>query len=286
MTQDNEESEDEDEFWKVALENEESDCPLSTGSDRHDDIHARPALYHLPISERESVLLRLSSLPMDDGIWSPLGAQAWYGSALLSAILLLKDGRIHKHLDLCKNVNVLELGSGAVGLSGLAMALVLGQKLGDHHLYLTDNEPSVLHQLQANVSSNVERISKEHPHLILPHISVEYLDWHSIDESLLPDQLQLVIGSELIYTFETAEACANCVELLLTRHSQVLIAIVQVTDRDGWENIFLPRIRQRKGVSVEIESINWDWNDVACRMIRHGGTFDRFDFVLCYIYKH
>jgi hypothetical protein len=108
------------------------------------------------------------------------------------------------------------------------------------------------------------------------------------------DALQLVIGSELVYTTETARACANSVAFLLERYPRLLVVIIQVIHRDGWSNVFLPLLREHdassnttttRNIVIHEECIPVDCDTMARGMIPAGGTLDRFDFGACYIYN-
>jgi predicted nicotinamide N-methyase len=281
-------NDEQDEFWKVALDSGERDVFVQNDSsdDEGDcnDTGNRVSSYELILPER-TVSLKLCPLPLTDGIWSLLGGNVWYGSALLAAMLLKPESRIQKHLDTvpARNISCLELGSGAVGLSSLALGLMLSQRQGMHRVCLTDNEADVLNQLKGNVETNVARIQSEHHQILLPNFSVKLLDWNEDYSSDAFEQLHLVVGSELVYTKETAEACASVVRSLLREHPDLLILIIQVTDRDGWNNVFLPTLRLDSGTVVEETSTDASLHETASQMIRHGGTLDRFDFGACYI---
>jgi predicted nicotinamide N-methyase len=288
MNQDRREDNEQDEFWKVALASGERDVFIENDSsdDEGDfnDAGNRVSSYELILPERK-VSLKLCPLPLTNGIWSHLGGNAWYGSALLAAMLLKPDSRIQKHLDRvpARNVSCLELGSGAVGLSSLALGLMLSQRQGMHRVCLTDNEAPVLNQLKSNVEMNVASIQSEHHNISLPNFSVQMLDWNEDYSSDAFEELHLVVGSELVYTKETAEACASVVRSLLREHPDLLILIIQVTDRDGWNSIFLPTLRLDSSTVVEETSTDASLHETASLMIRHGGTLDRFDFGACYI---
>jgi predicted nicotinamide N-methyase len=288
MSRDGREDNEQDALWKVALDSSgERDVFIQNDSDDEGDCNVagnKVTSYELILPER-TVSLKLCPLPLTDGIWSPLGANVWYGSALLAAMLLQPESRIRKHLDIIpdRNLSCLELGSGAVGLSALALGLMLSQRQGMHRVCLTDNESHVLNQLKGNVETNVARIQSEHHHIALPHFSVQILNWNEGYSSDAFEQLHLVVGSELVYTKDAAEACARVVRSLLREHPDLLILIVQVTDRDGWNNVFLPTLRLDSNTVVEETPIDASLHETASQMIRHGGTFDRFDFGACYI---
>ena len=405
--------------------------------------------------------LQLAALPLSDGVWSPLGAQAWYGSALMVAWLyalplsttattpraveLDAASWLVSHLlqriitpppvagtvtvsPFKDDALVLELGSGALGLVGLALAARLMHPCHapppltgsgnlestagiretrvdsvstttrtDNeparttttttntppprgpciHVVLTDSDPDVLRQLQINVNRNVpfvpsstststsrgngksrnatnlqqqqEKEEKEQPHNQplsnqSAHVSVERLDWNEVSSwttppshrnnqdknktRLVPDWWQtttstttrFVVGSELIYSLETAEACATCVRTLLshsTVESPVVALVVQCTSRPGWSE-FVDQLRQSTAVStnddnddddqvhrfkdsssctttttrttqqwlqvVEQPLTDWECHDVAQTMVPWGGSLDpRFEYGLCLV---
>jgi Lysine methyltransferase len=330
MTKDNDTADDA--FWKIALRGHD-EPPSSHSSDdgnprseTHDDeecdFSGVASLYELRFLPYDPVRLRLAPLPLVDGVLSPLGSEAWYGSALLVAMLLMTDleeNRIQRHLDNCDQrgtgaLNALELGSGAVGLSGLALGLLLAryQSQIDNNdsgearqnfqsrVLLTDNDPSVLRQLEVNVRFNVDNIRKNYPGITLPEFIVHHMDWNDDCSCNLgggdglgaagsrQSSLQLVVGSELVYTTETAHACAKIVLRLLKENPDVLVAIVQVADRDGWDSDFLPILRRAPGICVQEESpIQTNaaiLHEAASKLIQHGGTLDYLScFAVCYI---
>jgi hypothetical protein len=112
-----------------------------------DEDSARINFYRLPTTNITLQVLHLQTqpFPATDGIWSPVGAAAWYSSALLATILLVEDdetGSIFpKH---CSRPVILELGSGAVPLSGSACAIALGRHFEQATVLLADNNPPVL----------------------------------------------------------------------------------------------------------------------------------------------
>ena len=257
------------------------------------------------------VTFRLSGLQSTGSLSSPLGAQAWYGSALLAALLWnnppppwLAEVLRHTH-------TALELGSGAVGLVASTLAWVLAQECHNSSssssrssskqrrkneptpfkVIATDHDSAVLEQLQVNLKSTQNQLSREFPdESSIPHLQVLSLDWNddfspvaSLD---VVDNLQLVVGSELVYTNSTAHACANIVRRLLLEHPHALIVMVQVTDRQGWDEVFLPTLRENSNhppLRVHVEPVEAHIHDLASHLIPMGGTLDRFDFEICRI---
>lgn len=287
---------DSDGFWNIELQGDQrSRRSLEETSSDEDDYFVnssqRYISYMLPYQKNDYVRLRLRPLALSDGVFSPLGSQAWYGSAILASLLLCSDGRVQRHLrqfDVFESMRVLELGSGAVGLSGLTMALILsgrGARPRFDELVLSDNNHQVLEQLQRNVDSTVKRLQEENASIQMPKITVRHLDWNEDNAFDFKNGLfHLVIGSELVYELHGGMACARCVSSLLERNQNLLIIIIQVTDRDGWNNVFIPELQQSQDIIIEQEVVPADCDEVASQLIPHGGSLDRFDFGVCYIY--
>ena len=285
--------------------NDETDTD-SDFSSSSDAIPTRSTYYCLNVTSCPPFHVYLSPLAPMTGIWSPLGSDVWYGSALLTAFLCTKgvDNPIAQRLqrflqaNLSENTrsqfHVVELGSGAVGLSGLAVGYMLRYRpirQQNHHqcrirVTLTDNDEHVLRQLRQNVDNNVKSSQSQHNPSWEDdniHYFVDYLDWN--EPSPLLSQTQLVIGSELVYNNETAQACAKIVCSLIDQNPHILIVIIQVSDRDGWRNTFIPRLQSQDHL-VNVESVLSDpfLHERASQLVRFGGTLSRDDYSLCYIY--
>jgi predicted nicotinamide N-methyase len=371
--------EEEDPFWQIALHEEypygtrgwtrrggddddddEEDDGRNDGHPNDEEGGGQPTIrevaknrrrrgkvskYRLPNTD---LILELAPLPPVEGIWAPVGADAWYSSALLASMVLgggsvrrgdggTGDGGIVNNNDDDANeepsftfpsiinrvgnsrnariggdrrpFRVVELGSGAMGLPGLACAAALSllpEEYPSWNVRLTDRHPDVLDQLRANVDANLGR-------LISPcggdppakrAIAVEPLDWSDdvhvddddggggdIDNSRGGDPpaidgrlgggaaggVDLVIGSELVYTSETGHALTKfLLRLLLGRgNPSVRIWIVQVVDRYGWSEIVLPSLETAGGIHVRSIPISWEVHEMASSLVRMGGTLDR-----------
>ena len=303
-----------DEFWDIALaaqgnttrqtnhDNDESD---RDSSEEHVAITSKRASYRVDCPSGPPFRVYLSPLPPKSGIWSPLGSDIWYGSALLTAFLFTQEDdptaeRLHRYLnanirsETTSEFNVLELGSGAVGLTGLAVGWMLRHHpaiMRQHNqtrrirVTLSDNDEDVVRQLKRNVDHNLESWQKDSS-WESTNISyvVKYLDWK--EPSPLLSQVQLAIGSELVYNDETAEACAEVVCSLVDQNPHILVVIIQVSDRDGWRNSFIPRLQNHDNLVV-MESVLSDpcLHERASNLVRFGGTLNREDYSLCYIYS-
>jgi hypothetical protein len=355
---------DNDEFWKIALDtsncqnshfldgdNDDDDdaddnitkeeCRTMAISSSTDDnffpqniIGKRYKLYLLNcptlFSKERPIEVILAPLPQTDGVWSSLGSDAWYGSALLSALLISSDAttsRIHQHFqyllsifDCNMSITALEIGSGAVGLSSFALICSLARKKEKlnfntsvesrvNRIIVTDNDVDVVRNLERNIRTNLNKISVVYSNVEFPSVQVATLDWNDgldglsysgpatsdISTTLPPiPMIHLAIGSELVYTNETANACINIVKCLLQRSQHILIVIVQVTDREGWLNTFLPTIRQ---MCINTPTYKMVFEDkvvnasrlhlAASKLLPTGGTLSPIlDYSVCYIWNY
>jgi hypothetical protein len=137
-----------------------------------------------------------------------------------------------------------------------------------------------------NLQNNVNRNKSSFPSI---DVHVQPLDWRDYTSdtcgSSLPP-LDLVIGSELIYTEETARSCAAVVMHLLQVNPTLLILILQVTDRPGFETHFLPLLYD---LHVRIQQpLDAELHEAAALVVasagdKLGGTLDRFAYGLCWI---
>lgn len=243
--------------------------------------------YSLP----SDIILTVSSLEENEGVMSPLGSQVWHSASLLVGYLILHADSLFKSTNTDHVKRCLELGSGAVGLSGMTLAAVLSRMYPSRaEVLLTDleSETGVLKRLEENVQRNMRMF----PNVA---VNVQALDWNdftSMDrETLSESRLQpfdLVVGSELIYTEDTAVACASILTHLLHNNPNLLVLIIQVTDRPGFETHFLPLLQKEFSVRVE-QPLDSELYDVASGIVvgvgdqLMGGTLDRFAYGACWI---
>jgi Lysine methyltransferase len=346
-----------DDFWKIAClyDNKNPSNSIVVVDDGGDDEHLKESvssstssLYKLDISPFGRIDLNLTpilpsppllTIHVDDDVVPILGADVWYGSAILSALFQQincyegEENVIQSYLNQyfynnrndtsSTMINILELGSGAVGLTGIVVGLsingyidqIISQKRHENYhskkmncrVILTDHEPNVMQQLQYNIKSTILNLEEQFPYTDLPEYIVHNLDWNDDTFVLNGDictsssssssncchvkdqqQLQLVIGSELIYNHETAHACIKIVLQLLRDHPNVLVVLVQMTDREGWDTIFLPTLlyQQQSKLNIVMESsiLRSDLYELACKLIQPGGTLNPLcDYTICYI---
>lgn len=296
---------EDDVFWSIALnhgstsEKHVADWKTAEEDDENINIDSKPKVYQIPSLSHKAdktgtstTVLKLCPLPQSDGVWSPVGADAWYSSALLAVLLLMKGSGEARHpfskiLSRSRSYKkssintILELGSGAVGLSGFVCALALGDTLrrqrstAEWKVLLTDNNDAVLHQLRQNHVNNSSILNMA-PSI---NIQVEVASWewdndrpsHGLRSE---DEVVLVIGSELVYTKDTAEACVKLLLRLLNSYPDTEIWIVQVSDRFGWREIVVPTL-EKSNIYVESIGLSAELHDLASSLVQLGGTLDR-----------
>ena len=232
-------------------------------------------------------------------MWSPLGAHAWYGSALWSCYATSSqidqpnDSPLTRLLTQRRSITALELGSGAVGLAGIVLAWKLAQNSTQttteysttlcicqqkSRVILSDCETKLVRQLQRNVRAN--------SHVFEPNVdcTVVQLDWNDVGDAELPldnQPLDLIFGSELVYTPNTATACRDCIVHLTQQYPNALVCIVQIVDRPGWLDIFVPGLQQQ-GLHVRQATVDAEVDALAQQLLPRGGSLDRFAFGILY----
>lgn len=281
MSKNGVEKEEEDEFWRLALAASQPLNHDDSDDDESDDdgnlqSTTRLETYALP----SGITFTVSSLAETEGIMSPLGAKAWHASSLLSIYLILHHDRLFKDVTNGHDIHCLELGSGAVGLSGMTLAAVLNGICPRHAtVLLTDlAQDGILTNLEANACRNKSMFPQV-------NVQVQPLDWNDYrDNEAVPSlpSVDLVLGSELVYTDDTAVACAAVVTRLLRDNPKLVVLIIQVMDRPGFETTCLPILQKDFEVRVE-QPLDAELHDLASSVVVLGGTLDRFVYGACWI---
>jgi hypothetical protein len=251
-------------FWDIAMMHDPRPTFLDNDEILEEDLNeSYVRAYRLIDPPLE---FRLCTLLPSSGLWSPVGADIWYGSAILSLIPF--------HFP--KFDTVLELGSGAVGLAGLSLAARLEDE--SKTIILSDvGDYGILNHLQKNVDRN------DH---VAAHASiiVRKIDWS--DSKIIDDlpKIDLIVGSELIYTLETALSCSSFIKKLLNHNPDCVTLIVQVIDRPGW-NDFLASLRLSDKVIEVINPLPSNIHNLARDMLGKTicGTSDLNKYGLCII---
>ena len=152
----------------------------------------------------------------------------------------------------------LELGSGTIGLAGMAMAWIVAQlrhnneEIKDsttsrNRILLTDYDHACLEQLERNAVGARQRLREyfsttddvdEKDNIrsrIIPDIDVVHLDWNEYDQDQSPvfpvsntsndvdhSSISFACGAALVYTEDTA-ACADQVAKILRLHPESVV---------------------------------------------------------------
>ena len=341
-----------DDFWDIALYNDSTRIDMDENDDGNDGeplyeskSSSSSNTYELNIPPYGGIQLHLIPLSITDDtnknsdtlIQVPLGAEAWYGSALLAAIFEQIE---YNRTGSCDNnsnsgastilqtfldnylqrgsysIDILELGSGSVGLASLAAGLSVTGYMHQHQRHtqtelhlnhtstfhilkcdvtLTDSDPHVLQQLEYNVHTMTLKLQNHYSNqYTIPEFRVRHLDWDNVDNEYQDiytsdnhNGLQLVIGSELVYNVNTARSCAKMILQLLQNHPNTFIILVNNVHRDGWETIFLSTIYKTPGIHYVLEALhNCHLHHIASNLIRPGGTLNPLsDFGVCCIWQ-
>jgi hypothetical protein len=273
-----------DDFWTIAMSGEVP--PKHNERDNEglfENLQVARGRGLKTYSFPDGIALNVSSMPQTEGIWSLLGAQAWHASSLLACYLISHQDALFEKIKSDDYITVLEIGSGAVGLSGMTLAALFEDSNSSASVLLTDlPEDGILNNLQNNVNRN----KSSFPNI---DVQVQPLDWGDyINATSAPSlpPLNLVIGSELVYTEETACSCAAVVTHLLQNNPKLLIVILQVMDRPGFEAHFLPLLHD---LDVRIQQpLDAELHEAASLIVASAGdqlvgTLDRFAYGLCWI---
>lgn len=222
----------------------------------------------------------------------------------------------------CGGMRVLELGSGAVAIPAFAAVLAIVRQRrcqrrpdedqnGRHHetgtrddsnrrnvvadhdgvdeVVLTDHDPQVLRQLRRNVqtaSLKLAEVARQESLSAAPRMVIHHLDWTETTLCFDLCNIDLVIGSELVYTPETATSCFAIARELLRCNRDILIVLVEIADRPGWHDTFVPLLVESGGFDVECANVPVEIHQhaAAYRHVERGGTLnDLQDYEVCLI---
>lgn len=263
-----------DEFWQVAFSFvPPTSVEKNRGEEEVDDVEfdltSKRKVYKFRC-EKTTARLALAPLPCDGGIMGPVGGDVWHASAVLACL----------PLDYSSVQTVLEIGSGAVGLSGLCAAMQM-RNSEPKTMILTDvRQDGLLAQLESNISFNKEMLQRDYK---LPNIKVQELDWRDAGSIQLLPPIDLIIGSELIYSPETAACCSSMLKSLFLENPMLHVVVVQVFDRPGWAE-FLSEFEDQE--TMVLQPLPPEWH-VGAKGLLGGrealGTLSQLDYGLCWI---
>ncbi|QQP32317.1 R08D74 [Caligus rogercresseyi] len=153
-------------------------------------------------------------------------------------------------INVLKGANVLELGSG-LGLLGIS--LVKNKDIGIHSYVSTDGHPDVLNFLVNNARINlggqpelrdslsswlisgppsvVENLNAEYTDIAINStFRVKYLNWCQYYEDQLPEDIDVILGSDLVYDVKLLPSLCSLLEKLIKRKPGC-VAYISCTQR-------------------------------------------------------
>jgi SAM-dependent methyltransferase len=152
--------------------------------------------------------LSIKDIPLENGVYSSVGAQTWGG-----AVVLAEDIALDPHsFSLDRATRVLELGAGT-GLVGLIAAKVQERLQVHSKVIATDFYPAVLHNLERNVLDNFPTSEKTSIEVV-----PAALDWqHPVCDPPLDEPFDVIFGADIIYEADHAAWIKACLGRLLRR---------------------------------------------------------------------
>ncbi|KAG5653425.1 hypothetical protein H0H81_000537 [Sphagnurus paluster] len=161
--------------------------------------------------------VHIKDAPLDNADYGSVGAQTWGGACVLAETIVndpASFGILEKDPD--TQLRILELGSGT-GLVSLTVGKLLEVATGTV-IIATDYYPSVLENLQSNISANFpspEDVSNG------PIILSHFLDWSLFGkEPALPPfdiPFDVVLGADIVYEAQHAIWIKSCLAKLLRK---------------------------------------------------------------------
>lgn len=254
------------------------------------------------VHDSRGITLELTALSLltHQGEQNPVGAQGWFASAVLSSLLLLDWRHPVLRMDLERLVStnantsanhnttdgprtVLEIGSGAISLVGMAMTWILAQHQQEHvkqrlewdtasnepwtsRVVLTDSNPKCLAQLEINVETARIGIQKyfnasAYDTNAFPDLHVRSLDWENYDKAQAvldvenTGTVDLVLGAELVYTSTGAGMCSHQIAKILNDNPRAVLWLAQYP-RDGWLHVLKIALERRLPGRLKLQSFD------------------------------
>jgi protein-lysine N-methyltransferase EEF2KMT len=175
------------------------------------------------------ITVELNDAPLSSTDHTSVGLQSWGSAIVFAERMCVAPASFGLRTDTDQTLRVLELGAGT-GLLSLVAAKLLAQSTHPAHVAATDYHPSVLANLQANVTTNFPFPSSSHHTPVLVHP----LDWQhpQYGEPPLDARFDVVLAADVIYHPEHARWIKGCVERLLDDAGEFwLIVPVRSTGR-------------------------------------------------------
>uniref|UniRef100_A0A183CME4 FAM86 domain-containing protein n=1 Tax=Globodera pallida TaxID=36090 RepID=A0A183CME4_GLOPA len=185
-----------------------------------------PDFSALNFSQAPYILLKESVQHISQGT---TGLSCWQASSVLANFLFHPS-----HCGTFSAVShVLELGAGC-GLAGISFAASNAMA----KVTLTDAHPSVLCQLRGNVALNFDCAKSK-----TAAVSVEYLDWTDYERNSLPQDVDLIIASDVVFDQSLFRPFAALLRHLLHGESAVGLICCAIRDKSTVE-LFLGEIEK------------------------------------------
>ena len=177
----------------------------------------------------DDIKVELVDEPLDNHDYRSVGAQTWGGACIMAEMIVdnpRQFGFHQHHLSdaQCPTFRCLELGAGT-GLVSLTVAKMMQQSMKNNsttklEVVATDYYPSVLTNLERNVSSNFF----PQPSSSSLRILSRPLDWSTFSSQTTHDPLfetpfDLILGTDIIYESQHALWIKSCLTKLLRKPS-------------------------------------------------------------------
>uniref|UniRef100_A0A183C3Z8 FAM86 domain-containing protein n=1 Tax=Globodera pallida TaxID=36090 RepID=A0A183C3Z8_GLOPA len=184
-----------------------------------------PDFSALNFSQAPYILLKESVQHISQGT---TGLSCWQASSVLANFLFHPS-----HCGTFSAVShVLELGAGC-GLAGISFAASNAMA----KVTLTDAHPSVLCQLRGNVALNFDCAKSK-----TAAVSVEYLDWTDYERNSLPQDVDLIIASDVVFDQSLFRPFAALLRHLLHGESAVGLICCAIRDKSTVELFLCGRL--------------------------------------------
>lgn len=172
------------------------------------------------------IKVELVDVPLDNHDYRSVGAQTWGGACIMAEMIVDHPEQFGFHQHNLHDTQSsafrsLELGAGT-GLVSLTAAKIMQDSMNKStkfEVVATDYYPSVLKNLERNVSSNFPESSSSSV-----HISTRFLDWSTFSsqpthEPVFETPFDLILGADIIYESQHALWIKSCLMKLLRKPS-------------------------------------------------------------------
>lgn len=166
------------------------------------------------------------ALPSEDH--TAVGLNTWGSARILAERMVADPAYFGLVAPPDRGLKVLELGAGTGLLSLVARRMLEAQVIGQkndsqsspgsvigHSIVATDCHPSVLANLEFNISTNAPSVYIPEPYRV--SLTSEALDWREPPELDEEAKYDVILGADIIYEHSHAEWIRSCVEAMLKK---------------------------------------------------------------------